>query len=268
LKRRQLFEFHDLARCPEVLRSSVTGYVQTSTQMFRPFSRKLGTLLRAMRAVGTNQVVDLCSGSGGPWLHLVGQLQRESGRPVSVVLTDKFPPPDAMAKVNATAGLSYRAEPVDATAVPDDVRGIRTMFNGLHHFRPEQARQILQDAVRHGQPIAVFELLRRSWIYLLLGLMTPLFVLALTPWIRPLRVSRLLLTYVVPIAPLVVLWDVTASTMRCYSPDELLAMAASLEEEPYAWEAGTYAHLSVPVTYLVGYPKAGQPSTATSEGGK
>jgi hypothetical protein len=266
VRRRNPFVFSNLARCPEVLRSSVTGYLQTSTQLLRPFSRKLGLLRRAMSATGTNKVVDLCSGSGGPWLHLIDELERESGRPIAVVLTDRLPPPHAVARVNATGRLSYLAKPVDVTAVPDDVRGIRTMFNGLHLFRPEQARAILQNAVRQGEPIAVFESLRRSWTYLLLGLLTPLFVLALTPWMRPVRLSRLLWTYVVPIAPLIVLWDVMVSILGCYSPDELLAMAASVEGEPYTWEAGTYAHLGVPVTYLVGYPQThGRRETESTE---
>jgi hypothetical protein len=40
--------------------------------------------------------------------------------------------------------------------------GIRTMFTALHHFRPPQARGILEDAARKGSGIAVFEPLSRS----------------------------------------------------------------------------------------------------------
>lgn len=52
--------------------------------------------------------------------------------------------------------------------------------------------------------------------------------LALTPLLRPLRLSRLLLTYVVPLIPTLVAWDGTVSALRAYSPDELLEIARSI----------------------------------------
>ena len=58
--------------------------------------------------------------------------------------------------------------------------------------------------------------------------------------------SRLLLTYVLPVIPLLVAWDGTASALRAYTPQELLALAASVPgAERYTWEtiADQYAGL-------------------------
>jgi len=55
-----------------------------------------------------------------------------------------------------------RAEPVDATNVPADLRGARTVWNAFHHSRPEQARSILANAVADRQAIAVFEVVSRE----------------------------------------------------------------------------------------------------------
>jgi hypothetical protein len=52
--------------------------------------------------------------------------------------------------------ITYRSEPVDATKVPNDLPGFRTMFNAFHHLRPEQAHAMLADAVAKGEGVGVF----------------------------------------------------------------------------------------------------------------
>ena len=44
--------------------------------------------------------------------------------------------------------------------MPDELGGFRTLFNAFHHFPPERARAILEDAVHKGQGIGVFEFTR------------------------------------------------------------------------------------------------------------
>lgn len=258
MRRRHLFEFHELPACPGVLRQLVTGFLESVTALFRPYSTKTDLLVHAMRSTDAEQFVDLCSGNGGPWFHLACQIQHKTSQVVSVVLTDKFPSREAALRAESTSGLTYHAESVDARCVPRRLRGVRTLFNGLHHFQPEEAQAVLQDAVAKGQPVAVFEMLQRNWLTMLHALFLPISVLVLTPLVRPLGWRRLLMTYLIPIAPLLLLWDGVVSVLRCYRPDELLAMAGNLRGRPYRWEAGSYWHLGAPVTYIVGYPESEQ----------
>ena len=254
MKRHQLFEFHELAACPAVVRQLVTGFLEAVSALFRPYATKTDLLIRAMRSANTKQFVDLCSGNGGPWFHLARQIGRETGQAVSVVLTDKFPSREAGFRARSANGITYSDEPVDARCVPARLQGVRTLFNGLHHFPPEDAKAVLQDAVAKGQPIAVFEILQRNWLTLIHAFSLPISVLLFTPLVRPLRWWRLLLTYVIPVASLILLWDGVVSVLRCYRPEELRAMADELGGMRYHWEAGSYWHRSAPVTYLVGYP--------------
>ena len=101
--------------------------------------------------------------------------------------------------------------------------------------------------------IRLGDVLQRNWLTLLHALLLPISVLVFTPLARPVSWSRLLLTYLIPIASLLVLWDGVVSVLRCYRPDKLRAMAARLGDVSYRWEAGSYWHLGAPVTYLVGY---------------
>lgn len=255
MKRRHLFEWSDLPGWPDSLRHLLTGYLQTFHALVQPFTPVIESIARAMQAVGTDRIVDLCSGAGGPWVLLGPQIARVLGHPVHVLLTDKFPVAREHRAVSDEAHVRYHPEPVDAMAVPETLTGARTLIDGFHHFPPDSARAILQDAVDHGAPIVVLETLQRTPRYLSGAMWIPLVVWALTPRIRPVSLQRLALTYVVPLAPALITWDVAVSTMRCYTPDELLAMTETLEGPRYVWEAGSYRYRATPVTYLIGYPE-------------
>jgi len=111
--------------------------------------------LRAvMDRMHTSDVVDLCSGGGGPWLTLQRDLARSG--PVNVVLSDRYPNMKTLGGVCARSSgrLHVQVDAVDATDVRSELAGVRTMFNALHHFTPAIATQILADAVRQRRAVA------------------------------------------------------------------------------------------------------------------
>jgi hypothetical protein len=88
----------------------------------------------------------------------------------------------------------------------------------------------------------------------------PLRVLATTCQQRP-GLLRLLLTYLLPVIPIVITWDGVVSNLRTYSVEELRSLVADLDDPGYAWETGTAPRkgLTPPLTYLIGYPMAERP---------
>lgn len=254
MKRRQLFEFTDLPWWPKAFRGLLTDFTESLLALKKPFSPKATVLTEVINKTQQTRFIDLCSGSGGPWLSLIQDLSKASGKDISVLLTDKYPNPETFDTSKTAPHLRYFPNAVDALAVPAELKGIRTLFNGFHHFSPEAAAEILEDAVRNNQPVAIFEMLHRSWPNFLYFLLTPINVLLLTPWVRPRTLSRFLLTYLIPVAPLVISWDSAVSILRCYTPEELLAMAHRTNSPHYVWGAGNYRHNGLPVTYLIGYP--------------
>ena len=92
---------------------------------------------------------------------------------------------------------------------------------------------------------------------MLLMCLTPLAALILTLFIRPFRWSRLFWTYVVPVVPLVLLFDGIVSCLRTYTPEELRDFTEEFSACGYAWEIGEEraARSPVAITYLIGYPE-------------
>lgn len=260
--RLHLFEFEDQPWFPALVRGYMTDYLAFAARMATraPFAGFAARLAAALEATGDRQLVDLCSGAGGPLPQVLEILRDHHGLRVNAVLTDLHPNHAALSGLASTApGIGYEEGPVDATAVPPHLDGFRTLFNGFHHFPPQLARSILEDAARSSKGIAVLELVNRTPLGMLTVASMVLTMPLLTPFLRPFRMSRLLLTSLLPLVPLFTLWDGLVSCLRVYSPDELRELTAGIGEGSYQWEIGTMRVGWTParVTYLIGRPAGG-----------
>ncbi|HZP32676.1 MAG TPA: class I SAM-dependent methyltransferase [Candidatus Acidoferrales bacterium] len=260
MRRVQFFEIHDQPWFPSFLRDAVTDDLQVLLNIGRPYADIMPQLREAIEHAGADGVLDLCSGAGGPWAWLAGMLDRE-GLHIRVELSDKYPNASARARVRSDGReLHYRDEAVDATRVPPGLAGFRTLFTSFHHFPPEQARQILRDAVERRQGIGIFEIPGRRSLTLLLLPMVLVADILVVPFMRARPVSlaawRLLWRWVLPVVPLVLLFDGIVSCLRAYSPRELRELTSGLRDSGYRWEIGCVKRgfLRLPITYLVGYP--------------
>jgi hypothetical protein len=261
MRRIHLFEFTDLPWYPQGFRRMQTDYLQFVAGLGAGHKNLIPLFARALQHAGTFDILDLCSGGAGPWVRLQPALQ-QAGLPVRVRLTDKYPDPEALQKWPGSApqDIEYLPEPVDATQVPPQLKGMRTLFEGFHHFRPAEARSILQNAAENGAAIGIFEASLKSPFAPILFLLAPLTTLfsylVMTPFMKPRRLSRFFWTYLLPIVPLATCWDGIISLLRGYSPQALKALTDGLGCKDYTWEIGQ-ASTGTPIfmfTYLVGYP--------------
>ncbi len=257
MRRCHLLEIIDQPWCPEPIRDAVTDYLQHVIHTMNTYGQITPHLVSALRHTAANQIVDLCSGGGGPWVRLQEEFKRQQ-IPVEVCLTDLYVNTEALQRIETTDnGIRFHPHPVNAMQMPDELNGFRTLFSSFHHFKPEQAQAILRDAVNSRRGIGIFEATKRHPAALLAILLTPLLVWIVTPRIRPFRWSRLLWTYLIPVVPFVVLFDGIVSCLRTYSPAELAEFTKEFAESGYQWQIGEVkaAGTPLPVTYLIGYPQ-------------
>jgi hypothetical protein len=257
MRRIQFIELHEQSWFPSTLRNDVTDALQCGSEVLKAYAPIFLILQRALEATQSTAIVDLCSGSGGPWLDLSQKLQQNTV-PYRICLTDKFPNLMAFENVKAASanGIDFYRSSVDAMKVPIELDGFRTMFSSFHHFPPAQARAILQNAVDARQGIGIFEITSRTALAVSMMFLWFLTPLVFTPLIRPFRWSRLLYTYLFPIVPLVLLFDGLVSCLRTYRTRELRELIGELAGSEYWWEVGERSGTfgSLPVTYLIGYP--------------
>lgn len=251
-------EIEDLEACPPVLRNSITGLLRVAGDFMGVSDVAAPLACEALDAIGSDRLVDLCSGSGGPVASLVKTLERDHGRSVKVTLTDKFPNHGALARAMAElpGRVEARFESTDATAVPEGLVGVRTIFNAFHHLPPPVAKAVLANAVASRQPILVFEFVARTPDALVAVAFGPLLAWFGMPLVRPVSPLALALTYGIPVVQAAVLWDGLASCMRAYSVEELEEMVADLRSPGYQFriEQRRVPNRPTRVTCLVGIP--------------
>lgn len=261
MRRMHLFEFEDQPWLPRILRDGVTDLLHKNIEVARLYHPVLPLLAEALRASGEASLLDLCSGGGGPVPVLRQALAADFDLDVPARLTDLYPNISAFAAIagRERGRVDHVCEPIDATCVPAELAGFRTLFTCFHHFRPAQAQAILNDAWAKRRGIGVFEFTERSTSGLSQLLLSPLFAAVVTPFIRPFRWSRLALTYALPVIPGLYLFDGLVSQLRTYSIDELRDMTRPLRRDDYVWRIGQVRHPVFPrvhLTYLIGHPTA------------
>jgi hypothetical protein len=259
MRRVQFIELHEQPWFPSSLRHEITDALQFGLNLSNAYGPIAPLLLSVLNSTRSRSIVDMCSGGGGPWLDLSRKLQPDA-QVFHILLTDKYPNLRAFRNVRAASEnhIAFYPDSVDAMKVPGELQGFRTMFTSFHHFPPEEARAILQNAVDARQSIGIFEITRRAPSTIALMFPWALMLFVFTPLIRPFRWSRLLCTYVVPIIPLVLLFDGVVSCLRTYRPHELREMIKKLAGIEYQWEVDEHSRASggTPITYLIGYPQA------------
>jgi hypothetical protein len=251
-----LFEFEDLKWFPTFLRNYGTDFLQflsNKTKMYKPI---IPIIKKGLEKSGTNQIIDLGSGGGGGLIWLNSELKKDIPN-LKITLTDYYPNISAFKFTKKQAdNFEYVEKSVDARNVPTELNGLRTQFLSLHHFRPYDAKQILQNTINLNNSIAIFEAQERSIPSILAMLFSPISVLLTTPFIRPFKLGRVIFTYLIPIVPLFVLWDGVVSSLRTYSVKEMKELVSKLNgTENYNWEIGKVKSGPSVILYLLGTKK-------------
>lgn len=253
-----LFEFEDKTWLPATIREGMTDYLRfilNSGNFYEPVSPLLVQLLQETNSL---KVIDLCSGGGGTIVQVQKNIQHKYALAVPFMLTDIFPniPAYEFIEHKTDGQVSYCSTPVNAVKVAPALKGVRTIFSAFHHFDTPTATQVIQDAVSAREGIGIFDGGNKSIFFIVaMVLFHPIAFFLFTPFFRPFKWSRLLFTYVIPVIPLLTVWDGIVSVTRLYQPHQLLQMASDVNNENYCWQAGKVKNkYGMHITYLLGYP--------------
>lgn len=254
----RFFEFEDMPWLPKIIRDGMTDYLRlilNNGNLYEPVSP---LILQLLQHTGAKQGIDLCSGGGGSVEQIQKNIQQKYQQQIPFTLTDKFPNINAyqFIKKKTNGKINYFSLPVNAAQVDPSLKGVRTIFSAFHHFDKQAATQVISNAVAAKQGIGIFDGGDKSIFFILaILLLHPIAFILFTPFLRPFKWSRLLFTYIIPVIPLCTIWDGIISITRLYTPQQLLNIAASVNNKDYCWQAGKQKNkFGMNITYLLGYP--------------
>lgn len=239
-----LFEFEDLAGFPDNIRRGMVDYLTfflVNTNYYKPV---IPLIAECIAQAEDKQILDMCSGGGGPMLKMCRHLNEHMGVAIPILLTDKFPNTDAYEYLGdeSKGQISFVSGSVDARSVPSSLKGVRTCFSALHHFGDDSIREMLSSVTRAKAPVAIFDGGDKNiWTILGIILVHPLIFFFCTPFFKPFRLSRLFFTYILPVIPVCTIWDGVVSILRLHSPSKLEKLARDVDDD-YIWKAGKIRH--------------------------
>ena len=248
LPRIHAFEINDHPSAPDALKETIIEALSRTLDWGKMLDRLVPEIERFWTTAGVNELPDLGAGAGGP-ARVIARILRRRVTPadIKLVLTDLQPREQAWRELEREFPdyIDYIAEPVDATAMPEELasgRG-RLAINVVHHFPPEIASAVLADAVRARAPIFISEGFERNPLQFVNFALYGLPSLFLNPLLtsNP-SWKKTLLTYGAPGVVLgASIWDGLVSSMRVYTEAELRAMVADLPGD-YHWVYGNFTY--------------------------
>ncbi len=255
--RLHLFEFEDFSWYPNFLREGQTDYLRFLMKLFQEYKLAIPILGKDALQTQKSYLLDLCSGGGGTMLLLKSYWEKELGIPFKAKLTDLYPNLSAFQHISdiTEGAITYETEPLNALDLPYDPEAFVSIFNGFHHFKPEEAGQFLKKITDKKMPIGIFEPLEKSWLQLILNtLAVCLFIFPATLFIRPFKWTKIIFTYLIPLIPICTLWDGWVSVFRLYDPQKLREMTQPYNDT-YEWKIGMAKHTFGSIIYCIGLPK-------------
>lgn len=246
LPRLQLFEFNDLDWVGTDVRDTVVESLSRGLSWGRTLTGLVQPFAEFLEAAGTDRVLDLCAGAGGPAQILTREFRHAGREPPELLLTDLFPRAGAWQRLVAEEpNVCAHFGAVDATAIPAEVGAgrARAIINAFHHFPRAVAERVLADAIRARSPIWVSEPFERNPLMFLSFAPFGLAALLANPVLTPERtLGKAVLSWgVLPLTLGISAWDGFVSTLRVYEHPELLEMVRPFAAD-YRWEFGTYRY--------------------------
>ena len=201
---------------------------------------------KALQEAHTDEILDICSGGGGPHGTLAGIDELKESL-TKITLSDLYPNIKAY-KVWAEkypGRVTYSENPVNATDCnygDGKKRYLRTMMCSLHHFPPNLVQKMLEDCIAKNDAFIAMEFGNRSLYTLTLGLVIgPILAMMGTIAYLPqmnfcYALTRLFFTFIIPVLPLTFAFDGYVSFLRMYTEKEFMDVCAKADpESKYTW---------------------------------
>lgn len=232
MKKHTYVELEDQDWFPGWMRSyqmDFLGYLSKFLGIYRPTSKILDSF-------SPKKVLDLASGNGMAAELAYGYTKWTD---FEFYLSDKY------------NSIQREILELDILNSPLPGASLYTMFNSLHHFKPEELKILVNQILKSGNRFAFFEPLQPNILTALKVLLSTLILpFFLVPFMRPFRWDRILMTYIIPIGPIICLYDGLVSVWKSYSTQELDKIVMSLKNPEL--KTGLTKSFLANITYISG----------------
>jgi hypothetical protein len=227
-------------------------------QMYRPYSRWA-------KAIGTAEVLDLASGGGGPAETLVRSASANGFMLPKIILSNYYPQINSFKALKAEylGQIDFIGTSVNAKNTVDHPARCVSVGTAFHHFEPDFAREVISNAVEKTDGFFMMDVFSREWHEIVLPLFS-FFIYVISPFFaKRVTLKKILVTTIIPIVPMMIVWDGIVSALRSYRHDEIYALIPESAKQDWHWEFGYTSYMGIfRATYVYGYRKTDKRSSS------
>ncbi len=228
----RLFEFGDLDVIPDYYHVYLRNYLTFFYKLFGYYKLWVPAFSEFIREVDSRKFMECCSGAGEALKLVASELDKKEFEDIEFLLSDIKPHPEFVKKINQSNDLSFRYidKAIDVTKIEDDFNYPKIFINSFHHLSVEQVEKIFKVNFDQGNEIIVMEYVRNTLMGYLSMLMGPIIVFLTLPFVVRLKHLPLMaiFTYLIPLFPLMMLWDGCVSCLHEYSEKKLTQIVRRL----------------------------------------
>lgn len=229
----RLFEFGDLDCVPNWYHVYLREYLVFFYKVFGYYKLWVPAFTQFIKQTKAKEIMECCSGAGEPLVLIDAQLDRKEVGELNYFLSDIRPNPEVTKRFNQSENtrFHYIDKSVDVTQDLAEFDCPKVFINSFHHFTPDQVQKIMGYSFEHKNEIIILEYVRKSVMGVLSMVMGPIVVLLTLPFVVKLKDLPVMafFTYLLPIFPLMMLWDGVVSCMHEYSEHYLRGVAKKFE---------------------------------------
>lgn len=249
-----LFEFMDHARTPQAIRQTLLDVLDFCNRDFRPHYQDIAAeILRHLKGTPITQVVELGAGTAPITQALAGS---DSSEHLRLIPSDLYPEPTLWKKLENQHPKQVQPayHPVDFTIPQQSVPGSSVVLSAtLHHIPTTQRMATLQALAESADLVLIFEPVQKNPVsmFLVLFAVIPALLTPLARWTSPGSVRRVLWCWLVPIVPLMFVWDGLVSCIRQWNRAEWDAATEKLQQHSIECTADLRLHSATIILRMV-----------------
>lgn len=220
-----LFEFTDQSWLKGSAREAFMDCIDVIHHIARPYKGLAAKIKECADHAKSDSILDTCSGGGEQLRFILDDAHSQVVEIPKIIASDLFPQTEQYRGIIDTHGehmFDYITSSVDLLdkTTHEDYR-FMSLFTALHHFRPVEVRDIFKSAIETKDAVFVAEFTERTFINAIGPIIfAPMFLIAPLFSRRP-TFLKIIFTTIVPVIPLMVVFDGLVSTFRSYTVEEI-----------------------------------------------
>lgn len=221
----RLSEFGDLSWVPSLYHIYLRKYLVFFYKLFGYYKLWVPCFTRFLEQTAQKTYMECCSGAGDPLPLIVGQTENQTTANKKFLLSDIQPHSQFTEHFNNNedSPFHYIESSIDITLEQNNHPHPKIFINSFHHLTPEQVDNLLINNLKNGYSLLILEYVRKTPMGYLSMLISPLIIALTLPFVvspRHLPVMALF-TYLLPLFPLMLLWDGIISCAHEYNGHDL-----------------------------------------------